>query len=105
MAYDKKYKERTLAYREEGNSIRKTAKVFGISTKTFDTWLKEYKEHGEFVVKPKSANNTKLTEQALIEYFEKNQDSYQAETAAHFGVSQSGICRALKRLKITLKKR
>jgi len=74
-------------------------------TKTLDIWLKEYKEHGESIVKPKPANNKKLTEQALMEYFEENHDSYQDETAAYFGVSQSGVCRALKGLKITRKKR
>ncbi|MCL2611335.1 MAG: IS630 transposase-related protein [Defluviitaleaceae bacterium] len=104
MAYDKKFKKRTIEYHEEGNSRRKTAETFGISPNTLNTWLKEYREHGEFTVKAKPANNTKLTEKALLEYFENNEDSYQEETAKHFGVSQSGILRALKRLKITRKK-
>ena len=104
MAYDDKFKKRTIEYHLEGNT-RKTAKTFGISTNTLNTWLKEYREHGEFTVKPKPANNTKLTEEALLAYFDKNDDSYQAETAKYFGVSQSGISRALKRLKISRKKR
>jgi transposase len=105
MAYDIKFKQRTIEYHKEGNSRRKTAKTFAISPNTLNTWLKEYNEHGEFVIKPKPANNTKLNEEALLAYFESNQDSYQAEAATHFGVSQSGISRALKRLKITRKKR
>ena len=105
MAYDIKFKKRTIKYHEEGNSIRKTAKTFGISPNTLNTWLKEYREHGELTIKPKPANNTKLTEEELLAYFAENDDSYQEETAKHFGVSQSGISRALKRLKITRKKR
>ena len=105
MAYDKKYKQRAIEYHLEGNNTRTTAKTFKISTNTLNTWLKEYREHGEFTIKPKPANNTKLTEQALLEYYANNVDSYQEEAAKHFGVSQSGISRALKRLKITRKKR
>jgi len=105
MAYDNKFKKRTVEYHLEGNSVRKVAKTFNISPNTLNTWLKEYKEHGEFLVKPKPANNTKLTEEALLAYFEENDDSYQTETAKHFGVSQSGVSRALKRLKISRKKR
>ena len=105
MAYDNKFKKRAVEYHLEGNSVRKTAKTFDVSPNTLNTWLKQYKEHGEFLVKPKPANNTKLTEEALLAYFEENDDSYQTETAKHFGVSQSGVSRALKRLKISRKKR
>ena len=105
MAYDIKYKKRAVEYHEKGNSIRKTAEIFGISPNTLNTWLKDYREHGEFTIKLKPANNTKLTEAALLEYYENNSDSYQSEAAKHFGVSQAGISKALKRLKITRKKR
>jgi transposase len=105
MAYENKFKKRAVEYHKEGNSVRKTAKTFDISPNTLNTWLKEYREHGEFTIKPKPANNTKLTEAALLAYYDKNDDSYQTETAKHFGVSQSGVSRALKRLKISRKKR
>jgi transposase len=105
MAYEIKYKKRAIEYHEEGNSTRKTAKTFGISPNTLNKWLKEYREQGGFTVKPRPANNTKLTEEALLTYFADNGDSYQEEAAKHFGVSQSGISRALKRLKITRKKK
>ena len=105
MGYDIKYKQKVIEYREKGNSVRKTAETFGISPNTLNTWLKEYREQGEFTIKQRPANNTKLTEKALLAYYEENGDSYQEEAAKHFGVSQSGISRALKRLKITRKKR
>jgi len=68
MAYDNKFKTKTIEYRKKGNSVRKTAETFGILTNTLNAWLKEYDEHGEFNIKPKPANNTKLTEEALLEY-------------------------------------
>jgi len=66
MAYDNKFKKRAVEYHKEGNSVRKTAKTFDISPNTLNTWLKEYREHGEFTIKPKPANNTKLTEAGYL---------------------------------------
>jgi len=105
MAYNIKFKQKTIEYHENGNSRRKTAETFGISPNTLNTWLKEYREHGEFITKPKPANRTILTKEGLLTYFEDNSDSYQEETAKHFGVTQAAVCKALKRLKITRKKR
>jgi transposase len=105
MAYDMKFKKKTIEYYEENGNMRRTAKIFGISTATFNSWHKEYKEHGEFLIKAKPANNTKLTEQEIQEYLDKRPDSYQEEIANHFGVTQQGISKALKRFKITRKKR
>jgi len=46
-----------------------------------------------------------LTKEGLLTYLEDNDDSYQEETAKHFGVTQAAISKALKRFKITRKKR
>jgi len=72
MAYDNKFKKRTVEYHLEGNNTRKTAKAFDISPSTLNMWLKEYREYGDSAVKPKPANNTMLTEGALLTYFEEN---------------------------------
>ena len=36
MAYEKKYKERVLAYIESGHTQEETAKLFGVGTATLD---------------------------------------------------------------------
>ena len=105
MAYDNKFKKRTIEYYYEHGNVRKTSKVFGISTNTFNEWHKEYKEHGRFLVKSKPANRTKLKEQDMLEYLDTNPDHYQEEIAKHFKVTQAAVCKALKRFKITRKKR
>jgi len=105
MAYDTKYKLRAIEFHEEGNPIRQTAKVFKISPNTLNTWLKEYREKGEFITKPRVRNNAKVTEQGLLSYLENNPDAYQYEMAEHFGVSQASIWKGLRRFKITRKKR
>ena len=105
MAYDNKFKLRTIEYHEEGNAIRQTAKVFKISPNTLNTWLKQYREHGSFVGKTRIYSHGKLKEQALLDFFADNPDAYQHEAAEHFGVSQAAIWKALQRFNITRKKR
>ena len=104
MAYDKKYKQRVLAYHEEGNSIRKTSKLFAISPNTLNTWLKQYRTQGEFTSKPRSSES-KISEQEMLSYLADKPDAYQSEMAEHFGVTQAAISKTLKKYKITRKKR
>ena len=104
MAYDKKYKKRAVEYHEEGNPIRQTAKIFGISPNTLSGWIKQYRKEGKFVRKQRVYEH-KITESELTEYLEENPDAYQSEIAEHFQTSQSTVNRALKRYKITRKKR
>ena len=105
MGYDKKFKTRAIEYHEEGNSIRKTAKVFKISPNTLNTWLKQYREHGDFVSKQRVYTHGKLKEHELLGFLAVHPDAYQYEMAEHFNVSQAAIWKALKRFKITRKKR
>ena len=105
MAYDIKFKKKIIEYYSKNGNARKTAKIFGVSTNTLNEWRKQYKEHGEFLTKPKPANNTKIRESDLQKYLEDNPDSYQEEIANHFGVTQQCISKSLKRFNITRKKR
>jgi len=105
MAYDKKYKKRAIEYHEEGNTVRKTAQTFKISPNTLNTWLKQYREKGDFINKSKGHRKAKINEEALLDYYEKNPDAYQYEAAEYFNVTPSAVCIALKRFKITRKKK
>jgi len=105
MRYDKIFKKRAIEYHEDGNTIRQTAKVFKISPNTLNTWLKQYREHGEFIIKPRTYTHGKLKKQDLLNYLEQNPDAYQYEMAEHFNVSQMAIWKVLKRFNITRKKR
>jgi len=42
MADDKNSKKRAIESHEEGNTIRATSKVFGISPSTLNDWLNQY---------------------------------------------------------------
>ena len=105
MAYDEKYRKRAVEYRLEGNTIEKTAKVFKIGESTLKTWLGKYKESGEIKNKPLNRPHKKISPKKLEAYVEKHPDAYLKEMAEVFDCSDTAIGKALKRLKITRKKR
>ena len=104
MSYDQKFRKRAIEYHEEGHSIRETAKTFDISPNTLNTWLQQYREGGELGRKYREYKPA-ISERELLDYLKSNPDAYQTEIGEHFGCHQSVVCRALKRYKITRKKR
>ena len=105
MAYDEKYRKRAVEYRKEGNTLEETAKVFKIGTTTLKQWIKKYEETGEIKNKPLNRPHKKIDPVALEAYVEKYPDAYLEEIAKAFGCVESAIRKALKRQKITRKKR
>lgn len=100
MSYDEKFRRHVLRIREKENlSFEKTAKRFGIGKQTIYNWTKRIEEKKTRNRLPKN-----LCLKALEEDVIANPDSYQRERAAKFGVSESCIRRALKRLGISYKK-
>ena len=87
MSYSKKYRERTIEYRQDGHTLEETHQIFKVSIATIRKWEKQWKETGDLGKK------------------ELHPDAYQSEMAQVFECSESGIRDALKRYKITRKKR
>ena len=104
MSYDIKYRQRAISYLSEGNSFRKTAAVFGISTTTLQMWKSQLNETGTLAAKKRKETWRKIDPEKLRRYVEEHPDAYQHEIAAFFGVRLYAIQKALKRLKITRKK-
>ncbi|CAK0770965.1 transposase [Gammaproteobacteria bacterium] len=100
MTYSADFRERVLQIREnEGLTYVETARRFRIGTTSLVRW------EGGF--EPKLTRNkppTKINMEALKQDVEQYPDAYQYERAKRFGVSQSGIGSALKRLGISCKK-
>ena len=104
MSYDVKFRKRTIEYHKEGNSIEKTAKTFGISASTLKEWLKQQRTTGGLERKYRTYK-TAINEEELLLYLQANPGAYQYEIGEHFGCDQSVVCRTMKRLNITRKKR
>ena len=104
MSYDIKYRQRAMSYLSEGNSFRKTAGVFKVSTTTLQTWKSQLKETGTLATKKRKETWRKIDPEKLRKYVDEHPDAYQHEIAEAFGVRLYAIQKALKRLKITRKK-
>ena len=52
MSYDKKYRKRTIEYREEGHSLKETSSLFKVSISTILDWTKLCEETGGYEKRP-----------------------------------------------------
>ena len=100
MSYSEHFRKKVLAKLEEGYSIRAVAAQFEINKNTILSWKKRIE-----IKRTRPRKPSKIDDDALRADVEKYSDDYQYERAARFGCGVSSIGDALKRLKITVKKR
>ena len=105
MSYSTKYRERTLEYKQAGHTLEATHQVFKVAKATIQKWEKQLKETGNLEKKELHRSFRKIDPEKLKAYVAKHPDAYQSEIAEAFGCSASGIREALRRYKITRKKR
>ena len=105
MSYSKRYRERTIEYRQAGHSLEETHQIFKVSKSTIQKWEKQLKETGNLEKKKLHRSFRKIDPARLKAYVAEHPDAYQSEMAEAFGCSESGIRYALRLHKITRKKR
>ena len=105
MSYPKKYRERTIEYRQAGHTQEETHQTFKVSKSTIQEWEKQLKETGDLGTKELHRSYRKIDPEKLKVYVAEHPGAYQSEMAKAFGCSESGIRDALRRYKITRKKR
>lgn len=105
MSYPEKYRIRTLEYRREGHTLEQTSRVFKIAVITIREWEKQLREEGNLRKHPVKRPFKKIDPEKLEQYVKANPDAYLREIASIFKCSETAISKALKRLKITRKKR
>jgi len=105
MAYDKKYRVRTIEYRAEGHTLEETSKTFKVSISTIREWENLLKTQGHLEKKELKRTFKKIDPVLLHQYIADHPDAYLSEIAREFSCSETAISKALKSLKITLKKR
>jgi len=104
MSYDKKIRESVLEFIDKGNTQEAAHKLFGVGTTTIKEWKKLKRETGNLEARPLNRKGRKICAKELEAYIAECPDSYQSETAEHFGCTQPAVHYALKRLSITRKK-
>lgn len=105
MAYSVDLREKALEFYYECNNITKTCKTFKITRSTLYHWIKLHTETGNLEPKKRTEFKTKINYEELKELVKEKPDAFLREYAEHFGVTTVAIFDALKKLKITRKKR
>ncbi len=100
MAYSLDFRKQVFKVKEKNNfTFEETSKHFGITIRSLFRWSKR--------LEPKLKRDkpaSKVDMKRLEKDVKKHPDSYQYERAEKFGVTQSAIYYALKRLGISVKK-
>ena len=101
MTYSLDFRKKVLSIRsKEKLSFAETAKRFGVSVNSLFLWSKK--------VEPKQTKNRpaiKIDRECLMKDIEKYPDAFCYERADRLNVTASGIRSAMKRLKISYKKK
>jgi transposase len=105
MGYSTDLRETVLNFIETGNSIKTACKLFAVSRSSIQRWRLRLSEGAPLGPKPRIKSPYKVDAAALSAYISDHPDAYLNEIAAHFNVTDSGISKALSRLKITRKKK
>lgn len=101
MSYDIKFRRHVLKVRSKQRlTFIETGKLFGINKQTVYNWSKRIEEK-----KIRKRLPNKIDMEALKKDIILYPDDYQYERASRFNVSAMGISHALKRLKISYKKK
>ena len=98
-------RERVIHFIETGGTIAEACRLFQISSSSVYRWRWLKNNLGHLSAAAPVRGAYKIDNLALMDFLEHYPDAYQSEIAAHFNVTQSGACRAMKRLNITRKKR
>ncbi|WP_316358006.1 IS630 transposase-related protein [Candidatus Neptunichlamydia sp. REUL1] len=100
MAYSLDFRKKALSIRsKEKLSFAQAAKRFGVSINSLFLWSKQ--------IEPKQTKNRpaiKIDKETLMGDIEEYPDAFCYERANRLNVIASGICSAMKRLKISYKK-
>jgi putative transposase len=101
MAYGLDLRQKVIDYIENGGRVTKAAQVFGIGRASIYRWLSR-KELEATKVKYRQRS---LDRKELLKDIQENPETRLKQRAEFFGVSTTAIFKAIKKMKITRKKK
>ena len=104
-SYSVDLRERVLNYLETNPNKKIASALFQVGIATIYRWISCKKIRGNVQPLRRKYAYKKIDDQKLIEYVEAHPDHFLSEIAKHFGLTLQAIFYALKRLKISRKKR
>jgi len=105
MGYSTDARAMVMKYRDNGHTLEETHREFGVSISTIRDWEKLREETGSLGKRELDRSPRVYPSEELHAYIAENPDAFLKEIAEHFGGSIPGAADALKREKITYKKR
>ena len=91
MSYPKKYRERTIEYRQNGHTLEETHRIFKVSQSTIRKWEKQLKETGDLGKKELHRGFRKIDPEKLKAYVAEHPDAYQSEMAKCLGAVKAAF--------------
>lgn len=104
MAYSEDYRKRALEYYREGHTQAEVLEVFKVHPATIRDWEARESKGALKASYPKTRKARKLPLGELQKYVDEHPSDFLKEIGEHFGCSGEAVRKALKKLKITVKK-
>jgi transposase len=105
MAYDKKFRQRVIEYKDAGHTFKEVAEAFGVDSKRYYCWKNQLEETGSLEKKPLKERNGKINKTELVRLAEEHPDWYLREFAEKLNVCPQAVDKMLKKLGVTRKKK
>ena len=105
MAYSIDYRTRVLEYMDEGHTYKEAYNTFKIYPSTITDWRKMQAEKGTLMPQYRETRKRKIDIEKLEQALERKPDASLAELANPFDCTEQAIFYALKKVKITVKKK
>jgi transposase len=105
MAYDKKFRKQAIAYKDGGHTFKELEEVFGIDSGRYYRWKELLETTGSLEDKKVCERKRKIDKDELKKALEEKPDIYLYELAKLFDCTVQAVFYALRKMKITYKKR
>jgi len=104
MAYSVDFRERALAYLDEGHTYEELYEAFKIYPSAIASWRKLLSETGSLKPQYRETRSRKIDKEKLLRAIEEKPDAYLSELAKPFDCTEQAVFYSLKKLDITVKK-
>ena len=101
--YSMDFRQRAVAYKDEGHTFEELKNAFNIPPETYYQW-KERLQNGYYQKVFVRERKRKIDKDELRQAIAEKPDAYLYELAEKFNCTESAVFYALKKLKITRKK-
>lgn len=105
MAYSEDFRKRAIEYKNEGHSEKEVYEAFKVPQSTVNRWKKLLERTGSLKPEYRKTRKRKLDKKELERAVERKPDITLPELAKMFGCTKQAVHAALKKAKITRKKR